>query len=294
MRMIHAIAFVFSLATAFATLGHAVQSGSGFDTTPPTSTDIPNWNTGWGSDSVTGWDYVGQVNDASGTYLGNGWVLTAGHVGEGDFTLNGVTYDSTGPAYNITVGSSTVDLTLFQIANAPALPALTLSMTDPTALAYGTPGSQVVMIGYGGGAGKTWGLNTITQVNQSITPDGMSYVSNDFLTYTGNFTVYNSDHTDSQTIYNPAQLVGGDSGGGDFIYNATTGTWELAGINEVMGNDDVTNQPLSGSVQVDTYAAEIEDIMATATPEPPLGLLLGMGCCSIWGVMRWRQRKKSA
>jgi hypothetical protein len=42
--------------------------------------------------SDPGWSYVGQLNGASCVYLGNGWVLTAGHVGEGTVSLNGTAY----------------------------------------------------------------------------------------------------------------------------------------------------------------------------------------------------------
>jgi hypothetical protein len=31
-------------------------TGGTFNTTAPTNTDIPNWNTGWGNSTVTGWD----------------------------------------------------------------------------------------------------------------------------------------------------------------------------------------------------------------------------------------------
>ena len=43
-----------------------------------------------------GFDNVGSVNGLSGVYLGNGWVLTAGHVGSGPMVFGGVTY-SPGP-----------------------------------------------------------------------------------------------------------------------------------------------------------------------------------------------------
>ncbi|HVE16099.1 MAG TPA: hypothetical protein VNB29_05150, partial [Chthoniobacterales bacterium] len=98
---------------------------------------------------VSGWDYVGSVNGASGVYLGdyNGsyWVLTAGHVGAGNFTLNGTTYLLVdGSAVSLTDGEGgAVDLTLFRIATDPGLSTLALSDSTPMA------GTSVTMIGYG-------------------------------------------------------------------------------------------------------------------------------------------------
>jgi hypothetical protein len=107
----------------------AVQniSNGSFNTSDPTDASIANWDTGWaqpdvepaGESYVTGWDYVGQVNGASGVYLGNGWVLTAAHVSGGDFTLDGITYGMVDGS-DESVGSS--DLTLFQISSSPNRP----------------------------------------------------------------------------------------------------------------------------------------------------------------------------
>jgi hypothetical protein len=281
-----------------------VATNGGFVTTPPAGTVVPNWDTGWAQPAnepqgtyVTGWDYVGQVGGGpSGTYLGDGWVLTAAHVGAANFSLDNQTYDLV-PNSAVGISGGSVDLTLFQISTTSLngtlldLPTLTLSSSDPTPFSYRHAGSQVVMIGYGV-ANKSWGLNTITNINISVTPDGMGYVSNDFFTLTGTTTVTNWNGTRSKSIVNNAQLVGGDSGGGDFIYNVATGQWELAGINEVNGTDD-DNQELSGFVQVDTYAQQIESITGipgltlAATSEPSTWLLVLPGCLLL---LYWRLR----
>ena len=39
-----------------------------------------------------GWDHVGRVSGLNGTYLGNGWVLTANHVSVNPVTLGGVAH----------------------------------------------------------------------------------------------------------------------------------------------------------------------------------------------------------
>ena len=284
------------VATTCAEPGLAVELTNGtYNTNDPTAANIPDWTSGWsqptpeptGYTYTTGWNYVGMVgtNNASGTYLGNGWVLTAAHVGAGTFTLNGV-------AYSVVADSAKqlgdVDLTVFKIASPPTLPSLTLSFGDPSAYdtATQTGGSGVAMIGYGEGSSRTtetWGYNTVTNINQTVTPQSTSYVSNDFLTAT----------TTSDGLSNSAQLIVGDSGGGDFIYNGATGRWELAGINEVTGNyeNDPTygNDALSGFVQLDTYAAQIDAI--TGAPEPSTWLLLGTGLGALWIGRRYGTKR---
>jgi len=303
--MIRTFGLVLILATTFAGTARAVENGSGYDTTAPTDSDISNWLTGWTQPAgeaegtyITGWNYVGQVQSgASGTYLGNGWVLTAGHVGaQSTITLDNEIYDMIpNSAQNITYTENdetyTADLTLFQISTTSLndtvlnLPALTISTNDPVAFSYGTPGSQAAIIGYGGGRGETWGYNTITAVNQPVTPEGFTYVSNDFYTALGTITSTNPNGPGSQSITNNAQLVGGDSGGGDFIYNAATGQWELAGINEAIGT--VGDQYISAFVQLDTYAAEINSV--TAVPEPSISVLLPL---SLGVILIFRAKRK--
>ena len=234
--------------------------------------------------SVPGEAYVGQVNGASGVYLGDGWVLTAAHVGAGNFLLNSLTYDEVaGSAVQLTTFGSTVegtveptepaDLTLFRVSGAPtlpSLPALTLATAPP--IAYGTSlgggafsnGSSVVIIGYGEGHGETYGIDHVTRTNFQVdlTDPHPTYVSYDFVTDDGTGNTFPTG-----TFTNSAQLVSGDSGGGDFIQNPVTGVYELAGINEVEFLDNSNNLVGSGFVQLsDSYTEQIEEI--TGIPEP--------------------------
>jgi hypothetical protein len=246
------------------------QGGSiSFNTSAPTSAEIPDWNSGWGASDVTGWDYVGTVNGASAVYLGNSWVITAGHVGAGTFSLGGTSYVVvSGSAEGVTKSSGdTVDLTLFQIAQPPNLPALTISSThsDPP-----QPGSAVAMIGYGGGE-ETWGLNTVTSIHYQLQIS--NFTSSDFVTDYGSSTVNGTDFS------NFAVLIPGDSGGGDFIYNPSTGTWMLSGINEAVdGNND------SYMVQLNQDARAINGV--TAVPEPSS---FGLLCVSVYALL-WKLR----
>lgn len=255
-----------------------VNGVGSFNTSAPTSADIANWDTGWGESGITGWDYIGADGPASGVYLGNDWVLTAAHVGAGDFTLDGTTYDVVpGSTHGFINTSGTVDLTLFQVAQGPDLPAITLETATPTRLSSHHDGDQVAMIGYGGGT-LAWGVNTVTCVNVPVQVAVYSSTFNsiDYETAYGTVT----DGTYSAT--NNAVLIPGDSGGGDFIYDSSTGTWMLAGINEAVdGNND------SYMVQVSTYASQINTITgATSVPEPGSFALAGVALAELLGLRR--------
>jgi len=290
-----------------------------YNLTAPTSNNIASWQLGWTQPSVqpagttytTGWNYVGSINGsqsglASGVYLGYGWVITCAHLGTGNlnFTLNGTTYpyvaDSvhtfTGTATQAVVSTGTttttvvnqVDIILFQVSPAPDLPALPIRSSNPV-----ENSSKVVMIGYGDGGSKTnetWGYDTVNyspSVYLNLT--GSSLWSNDFVTLDGSTAEY--------------QVVGGDSGGGDFIYNSTLQRWELAGLNEgnspgvfsafVQLNDSTfstvdPNTPTQGETTTytgtTTYSTQIEQIILPVADSPAmpawalvvLGTVLGL------------------
>jgi len=262
----------------------AVQTNGGYVTTVPT---VANWTGGWPTSGKTGWDYVGRMSGgASGVYLGNGWVLTAAHVGAAAFTVDGGTYQPVaGSSRSISDSDGTADLTLFQITTAPSLNSLSLTVYEPTPFSQAQAGSQAVLIGYGGNAGETWGYDTVDFVDELIQPTGLSYVSNDFLTVYGTYT----DGSASST--NNSILVGGDSGGGDFIYDNATQAWELVGINEVVGTGTINGQNLtvSGFVQLNTYASQISAITGVmVVPEPSTWVLVMLGLASLGFYSRCR------
>lgn len=275
----------FAILVVAAAPARAVLSDGVYQTTAPSGSDIANWASGWGAPTLTGWDYVGRVGGASGVYLGNGWVLTAAHVGAGSFTLSGTTYSLVpGSSRGITNANGTADLTLFQISGPPALPVLSLRSTAPSVASFSVTGSTVAMIGFGGGQGKSWGANTVTLANQLINVNGA--ITSAFGTVYGSKT-YNGPGNQSRTINNPATLVGGDSGGGGFIYNATASRWELAGIHSAVGTLN-TGENYSFMVQLDVYRSQILSI--TAVPEP--GLTAAMFALGLFVVISGRAAVK--
>ena len=253
----------------------AVVTSGTYNTTEPTDADVPNWTTGWGAGGITGWNYVGTVNGDSGVYLGNGWVLTAAHVGAGNFTLGSTTYALSGSAVEVASG---VDLTLFRIATSPTLPSLTLDTT----LLYPSF-SKVVMIGYGGSHGETWGYNTVSAINQStpVTSGGKNYTSEDFV------TDYGAQESGFYPYTNNATFIGGDSGGGDFVN--VGGTWELAGINEAVSNVSGTGD--SYMVQVSSYSTQINTITAKSVPEPSALAMVAVSGILLGGIALLRRRR---
>jgi len=209
------------------------------------------------------WDHVGTVNGASGIYVGNGWVLTAAHVGWGNYLLNGATYPFDGNSLRLTNADGTAtDMVMFHLSPQPNLPSVVLATNTPSDYA------QVDMIGYGKIAGsvetnigsyrgfncsvpgyKSWG-------NNKVNPGG-AFLINAGL---GNITVFATDFTSpgtpglgSQTAYE-AQGAAGDSGGG--VFHQTVSGWELAGMIDAIGV--YGDQPANTAVYTDeTYLGDI-------------------------------------
>ena len=108
--------------------------------------------TGNTTDPGTGvqWDNVGSLNDGGCEYLGNGWLLTAGHVWTDDTSgvanFGGVLYYPDGTTYTLQSGNSmypNTDLVMVHLATYPALAALPLISSSQPALA------SITAIGWG-------------------------------------------------------------------------------------------------------------------------------------------------
>ncbi len=219
-----------------------------------------------------GFNYTGTVNGSSGVYLGkyNGsyFVLTADHVGGGNFTLGSTSYTLVPSSYTqVQIG---VDLGVFAITSADTTPldALTnLILSSITPL----PTTQVNMVGYGGGT-KRGGFNTVDSIQPLIYSVGTNNYSE-----TGFITTFDSAEGE-------AQATVGDSGGGVFRASAS-GAFELNGIMVVEGTNG-SGKPITGSVDVATYRTQI----LAAAPEPSVsGCLLVGGLLSL-GIYQLRKK----
>jgi len=211
-----------------------------------------------------GFGRVGVPGVASVVYLGNGWVLTANHVGDTDVTLGGVVYPRV-PGSRVTFtnpDASVPDLSAYRIDPHPDFPILAIRASTP---ANATP---VLMVGHGlDRAGPvTWngyagfalaGTQSIRWGTNEVEASGLLDGSPTFATV---FDPTGSAHE--------AQGAYGDSGGAVFAKNAQ-GVWELAGI--LFAIDTYPAQPsyvLEGNV---TYAVDLasyrDQIIATVRPE---------------------------
>jgi hypothetical protein len=177
-----------------------------------------------------GWANVGLRGGMTAIYLGDGWVITAYHVGAGDVVLGGVTYPAL-PESTIRLGNGAgppqADLIVFRIQPRPELAALPIRPTPPAV------GDRALLIGAGCDRGPPtawngrkgwiwgpdsrlrWGTNLIAAVGlevrtgQNVTP-----------AFALNF--------DRRGTRHEAQAAHGDSGGAVFIFRE--GRFELAGV----------------------------------------------------------------
>lgn len=212
-----------------------------------------------------GFAHVGSPGVATVVYLGNGWVLTANHVGDADVTLGGFVYPSVpGSRITFTNPDSTVpDISAFRIDPRPDLPILPIRADTPE------DGTPVVMIGHGldRGGPITWGghdgfvlLPTqsirwgTNEIEGSATLGGDAAIATTF---------------DAGATEHEAQGQYGDSGGPVFAKNAR-GEWELAGI--MFTIDTYEGQPPSYALYGNaTYSIDLasyrDQIIAAVRPE---------------------------
>lgn len=269
LRLPFLLALGLPLAIAAAAPAVIIDSGSGTGNTSAPSPD-------------PGWSNVGSCNGLTCVYLGDGWVLTANHVGAGDAYFGNVLYPWViGSDVRLrNPDNSYADLLLFQI-EPPYPPLPDLSIASVTACSDSThplyligngrnrgdpyPAGPGPKQGYywGPGAAKRWGTNLA-----EISP----YFEGAFGTHvfgTG-FDKSGSGHTTHE-----AQGATGDSGGATFAWNGTS--YELAGI--LIGIGTFLNQPAETSLYGnETYAADLSiyrDEIVETMPEPVGGLWAG-------------------
>ena len=260
-------------------------------------------NGGDGSGNITaptgdqGWSYVGGVNGATGVYLGNGWVITAYHVGgnlsNDTFTLNSVAYAPVaGSLHQLTNTSdaSPADLAMYQLQTIPPdLSGLSIAGgaydTSMVFTAIGIGRNRAALPSYwnadwttapdeasatysgyawASGLTKRWGTNTLAETTPTVQDDG-SGIQVALLP-----TTFDADGGD-----NEMQAADKDSGGGVFVQQ--NGVWNLAGIILAIGEVEGSipqNRPFETAVYGDQtyfadlreYSGQIQQIMGV--PEP--------------------------
>lgn len=264
-----------------------------------------------------GWANMGLINGASGIYLGSGWVLTAAHVGLGNISFGGISYNPLSNSLvtltNTTVGRTTnTDLIMFQLTSQPAgLGSLTLASTAPTLSA------PVTMIGAGRdrGAFTTWNVNTNvspwswTESSTNVNAAGYKTLESSAMRW-GTNTVFAKDFwvdatnsvpdvrsfatrfDDSAVPTDEAQAALGDSGGAVFGKNGSD--WELQGVIFTVAGFSGQPSPATTAVYGNlTYAADLSyyapQIMSLV-PEPSTYALLALSATA-FGLVIIRRRR---
>jgi len=215
-----------------------------------------------------GFAHVGVLDGLSGVYVGNRWMLTAWHVGEGTATLAGVDYAPVPGSRTRLVGPEGVpsDLALVKLLGDPGLPGLLLA-EDPPPI-----GAPVVIAGrgrnrgaattwnghdgwlWGPGAAIRWGTNTVTDTDLLVL-DTVSLVVD-----------FAAPGTPEATVHE-AQVATGDSGGALFWKDGSQ--WRLAGtlFARTLYDGQPTQTALYGNASVAAdlawYREQIEAVVQT-------------------------------
>jgi hypothetical protein len=232
---------------------------------------------------------VGSCNGLSAVYLGNGWVLTANHVGAGDSSFENVLYPwAIGSDVRLqNPDDSDADLLMFRLELPfPPLPDLPIASAapandaslvmigngrnrgDPTTWNPPGPGSVDGYL-YGPGGTKRWGTNRAEVPPAFEAAFGTWIFGSVFDQSGGGYTTHE------------AQAATGDSGGAAFALNGTS--YELAGI--LIGIGTFQGQPTETALHGNaTYAADLSvyrDEIIETMPEPARGLFAGAALLAV-------------
>jgi hypothetical protein len=239
----------FLLAIGWTTLLLLSHDSSAVIINSATGTEDTCAPTGGNYSSFQYWNNVGALGCGSGTYLGNGWVLTAEHViavGIPSITLNGQSYNAI-PNSAIRLGGGRADMAIYQLAQNPGLPSIPIVGYQN----YMPDSATVLMIGNGcdrqagltywdsngnvttapgvysgycwsGTRSMRWGTNVVTGDNIPV-PDAYGINTSFVTTF------------DAKGPAAECQAAAGDSGGGVFYYDGTK--WELAGMMFAIGTN---------------------------------------------------------
>jgi hypothetical protein len=274
--------------------------------------------------TVAQFDNVGsRGSGGSGIYLGpdishpgQGWVLTAAHVGAGNILFGGNNFTFVSGS-NIRLKdpntNADADLVLYRISTTPALSALTIASSTPSV------GTSIVMAGNGRNreatethysvSGTTW-----TEVPSGGDASGYKWAAGNTIRWANNVTenaslvgepagatlFVNAGSGPTRVILsdfdnapNEGQVASGDSGGGMFDSSGN-----LVGMLDAMGTFESQGQPASTAIFGNiTYAADLSyyraQIVAAMVPEPSSALLLAGACGGAVAMRRRRGRSAS-
>lgn len=232
-----------------------------------------------------GFAHVGRRGGLTAVYLGDGWVLTANHVGMGTVTFDGETSEPLpGSAVRLANGDGTfADLLLFAVHPPPALPLLPIR-TDPLS---GGEGAILVGNGRDRGPATSWDPNGPPPPGPV---DGWQWASSRSLRWGTNvidgfpvdpiantFSFYTT--FDEGAPGDESQAADGDSGGAVFVHDGVE--WQLAGILFAIGvfSEQPAQTSLHGNLSyagdLSLYADQILDTVALPEPGTATGLVTG-------------------
>jgi len=183
-----------------------------------------------------GFSHLGTRAGLTVIYVGNGWILTAGHVPFGDVTIGGVTYTAVA---NSRVAIGGADLAAWQIAPDPGLPPLPIRENEPAL------GDEMLLIGNGlsrepnafvcgslagydivGPRVLRWGTNEVAAVAVDLSLIG--FTTRSFYSEFDPAPPGPDGRCLAAVDCPETQVVAGDSGGAVFIDDGQR--WELAGV----------------------------------------------------------------
>jgi hypothetical protein len=194
-------------------------------------TDDPTANTTAPTAALagSGWQYEGQFGSFLGTVIGANYFVTAKHIGGGV----GQTFSFNGTAYTTTAlfPDPSSDLQIWQVAgtfpvHAPLFQGVAGSEVNLNLVVFGRGTRRGDPFDVGGDShlgGWLWGnADAVQRWGTNVV--GSIYTDPSF----GNLV---RAPFDANAGPDEAHLSSGDSGGAVFVFDTTTNSWELAGIN---------------------------------------------------------------
>jgi len=240
-----------------------------------------------------GWSNVGVLGKTTGVFLGDHWVLAAGHSGGRELQLGDQLFQAVQGKIRhrlSTAPTLETDLQLFQLRESPDLPPLRLASSAPRTE------TAVVMIGNGldrspslTGWSRTWTIVPLGDASHAGYQPGpartMRWGTNriaaaDLLTRTGKRAsrAFATLFEGGLPTPHQAQANSGDSGGAVFAKNGE-GEWELVGIMITVSQhpDQPAKTTVYGNatfaVDIHAYRDQIEEILASSPDHDGDGIL---------------------